>query len=190
MSEASGSTLEWRIERTWSGRPVGDDEAARIRLEAAPAGWTLWVEAPFHDDPPPLGSPGPTPGLWDFEVVELFLSGADEHYLEVELGPRGHHLVLRLEGRRRPVAEGLPLEVEVAIAEGRWSARAHLPEAWAPAGPHRANAYAIHGCGDQRRYLACHPTGGPRPDFHRLEAFEPVTLPAPLPSEGSEATEG
>jgi hypothetical protein len=40
-----------------------------------------------------------------------------------------------------------------------------------PEGPWRFNAYAIHGVGAARRYLAHFPVPGPRPDFHRLECF-------------------
>ena len=39
-----------------------------------------------------------------------------------------------------------------------------------------ANAFAIHGVGPQRRYLACTPVPGPQPDFHRLEVFPAVDL--------------
>ena len=32
-------------------------------------------------------------GLWDYEVVELFLLNSDtEEYLELEFGPHGHYL--------------------------------------------------------------------------------------------------
>ncbi|KAI2795361.1 hypothetical protein BLOT_016842, partial [Blomia tropicalis] len=31
--------------------------------------------------------------LYDYEVVEVFLLGSNEHYLEVELGPRGQYLL-------------------------------------------------------------------------------------------------
>jgi len=33
------------------------------------------------------------------------------------------------------------------------------------------NAYAIHGQGSERRYLAAHAVRGAAPDFHRLECF-------------------
>ncbi len=52
-----------------------------------------------------------------------------------------------------------------------------MPRSWLPPGPHRVNAYAIHGVGAARRYLAWAPSEGEGPDFHRLEAFRPAVLP-------------
>jgi hypothetical protein len=52
-----------------------------------------------------------------------------------------------------------------------------LDRALLPPPPHRINAYAIHGQGTARRYLALHPVLGDEPDFHRLECFREVTIP-------------
>jgi len=136
------------------------------------------VEAPFHDDPAPASDPGPTDRLWEYEVVELFLLGADERYLEIELGPHGHHLGLQLVGRRRVVEQGFPIEFRVERSAARWHGLARLDLAHRPPGLGSANAYAIHGTGAARRYLAAHPVPGPQPDFHRLECFPPLD-PAP-----------
>jgi hypothetical protein len=43
--------------------------------------------------------------------------------------------------------------------------------------PHRLNAFAMHGLGLRRRYLAMEPVPGEAPDFHRLEHFLPWILP-------------
>jgi hypothetical protein len=169
------------VDRTWNGEPARPGEAAVVRLTVAADGLRVAVEAPFHGDPPPPGPAGPCPGLWEHEVVEVFLvsasAGPEPEYTEVELSPHGHHLVLRLLGVRRPVATGLPLAFTVRRAEGRWHGEAELPSAYLPPGPLRGNAYAIHGEGPARRYLAHAPTGGDRPDFHRLEAFVSLALP-------------
>jgi hypothetical protein len=45
-----------------------------------------------------------------------------------------------------------------------------------PPGLGRVNAYAIHGQGANRRYLAAYSVGGTAPDFHRLDRFVPLTL--------------
>ena len=131
------------------------------------------VEAAFHGDAPPPGPPGPAERLWEHEVVELFLLGDGERYLEIELGPHGHHLVLRLEGRRRVVEQGLAIAYEARREGAAWSGRARLPAAWLPPGLARCNAYAIHGTGAARRHLAAFPVPGPEPDFHCLERFGP-----------------
>lgn len=143
-------------------------------MERSEAGLVVRVDAPFHDDPPPAAPPGPTRALWEHEVVELFVAGPDDHYLEIELGPHGHHLVLWLEGVRRPAQERLPLALEVAREGGRWTATARTDaRVPLPAPPWRVNAYAIHGVGAERRYLAHAPVPGSQPDFHRLERFVP-----------------
>jgi hypothetical protein len=146
-------------------------EHTEVRARVEGAWLAVEVEAPFHGDPPPTAPPGATDRLWEHEVVELFLVGADERYLEVELGPHGHHLVLRLRGRRRVEEQGLAIEFAARRSGMRWSGRALVPAAWLPPGLARCNAYAIHGLGAERRHLAAFPVPGPEPDFHRLECF-------------------
>lgn len=167
------AALTLTVDRTWDDQPIGADEQARVELVVEPAGLGIRIDAPFHGDPLPPGLPGPTPGLWNFEVVEIFVLGPDARYTEIEIGPMGHHLVLRLAGRRRPVAEGLPLHVSVGRRGGQWQADAFLAIEHLPPRPWSVNAYAIHGRGAARRYLAAHAVPGPQPDFHRLDAFAP-----------------
>jgi hypothetical protein len=157
--------------------PIGLDERVALVLSRAGGDLLIDVEAPFHDDPMPAGSPGPTDGLWNHEVVELFIVGADARYVEVELSPHGHHLVLQLHGVRTPTASLLPLDYSAVIDGGRWRGRARLDARVIPPGPHAINAFAIHGAGNGRRYLAATAVPGPEPDFHRLHLFPTVVLP-------------
>ena len=138
------------------------------------------VEAPFHGDPAPADPVGPTWRLWDHEVVELFIAGigSPEPYLEVELGPHGHHLVLQLAGRDRTItARLLPLAFEAEIDGDRWSGFARIPREYLPCGAGWANADAIHGPKEARRYLSWAPVPGDAPDFHRIWLFPQVALP-------------
>jgi len=164
----------WTIDRTWSGMPARSDEAVELRFRLTAKALVVDVDAPFHDDPAPAGPPGASPGLWDFEVVELFVLAEPDHYLEIELGPHGHHWVLELRGRRQRVREGLPIQYQARRARGRWTGRATVPRAYLPPKVLRGNGYAIHGLGAERRYLAHFPVPGPAPDFHRLECFGPL----------------
>lgn len=169
------------IDRTWSGEPLAAEERGELLLVLACGQLRIAVDAPFHDDPPPPGPPGPTPGLWEHEVVELFVAGPggdDEvEYLEIELSPHGHHLVLRLRGVRHAIEEGLPLDFRAAIEGGRWRGEALVPRAWLPPPPHRAAAFAIHGTGAARRHLSSVALPGERPDFHQPRSFPPIELP-------------
>jgi hypothetical protein len=179
----TGGTAELRVEHLWDGRAAEPGEVVRLEVEGLtaaegePGGLRLSVDAAFHGDPPPAAPPGPTRRLWEHEVVELFVAGPGEPdrvpYLEVELGPHGHHLVLRLAGVRRVVESGLPLDYQVWIDGLRWSGEARLPAAWLPPRPWRLNAYALHGTAPERRYLAMRPVPGAEPDFHQPERFVP-----------------
>lgn len=164
------------IQATWDGAPVDPAHHLLLTLEPTPNALVFGVDAPFYDDPPPPTPPGPCWALWEYEVVELFILGADERYLEIELAPGGQHLVLQLDGRRQIVNHELPLAYTAEVRGGRWRGQAEIPRALLPAGPHRINGYAIHNVGDDRLYLAWQPVPGPSPDFHRLEYFAPVNL--------------
>ena len=129
------------------------------------------VDAPFHGDPAPPGPPGRRPGLWEFEVVELFLVGSGGRYLELEVGPHGHFLALELEGIRRLSRDDVLPAWECRIAEGRWRGELRIGLDRLPVGVDRWNAFAIHGEGKERRYLAAHPLPGEAPDFHQPERF-------------------
>ena len=91
---------------------------------------TIAVDAPFYNDPKPTDanlshtgnssgdSKGSFMGLWDYEVVEaFFLSSETKQYLEVELGPHGHHLVLFLNGKKNIIKQCLPIKWEVSIGK-------------------------------------------------------------------------
>ncbi len=147
-----------------------------MRLRLSDRDLRIVVSAPFHHDPPPPGEPGPTDRLWEHEVVELFVAGRDDRYTEVELSPWGHHLVLRLQGIRHVVDAQLPLAFRARQCGARWIGAARLDRELFPPPPWRANAYAIHGEGAARRFLAATPLPGEQPDFHQPERFPNLPL--------------
>jgi hypothetical protein len=169
------AAVDLTIASTWDGEPLPLAERVLLRLRLDSDALRIALAAPFHDDPPPPGAPGPTEGLWEHEVVELFVVGAATaggvRYTEIELSPWGHHLVLRLHGVRRTVSGALPLDLRTCRRDGRWLAAARLDGAHLPPQPWLANAFAIHGIGAARRYLAAHSLPGPHPDFHQPHRF-------------------
>lgn len=176
----SGYVLE--IDATWDGQMARPDEAVQLCVEIDGDDLVIDVDAPFHGDPPPAAPPGATDGLWNHEVVELFVaSEVGPKYLEIELGPHGHHLVLQLDGIRTVVARGLAIAFTSRIAGDRWTGQARVPRAWLPPSPHRVNAYAIHGEGEARRYLALAAVPGEKPDFHQPAHFVALSLDPTLP---------
>jgi hypothetical protein len=151
----------------WDGRPA--TPAAELRLSFESSELVVDVNAPWHGDPAPTTPVGACPRLWEHEVVELFLAGQGDRYLEVELSPSGHYLVLSLEGERRVVWGEVPLLYRTQILGQRWTGRARIPMSWLPPGLSALNAHAIAGTGAERRYWSFRPCSGAVPDFHRLE---------------------
>ncbi|ETW97340.1 MAG: hypothetical protein ETSY1_23040 [Candidatus Entotheonella factor] len=168
--------VKLHIRQTWDGRSIHPDEEAWLDISAHQRDLVICVDAPFHGDPPPAPPPGSTDALWTYEVIELFLLGHCSHYMEIELGPHGHYLVLQLEGVRHITRAHLPMAYNTERQGARWRGHARLPLACLPPGADRANAYAIRGTGDQRQYFAAFPVPGEKPDFHRLDAFGPFEL--------------
>lgn len=158
------------VARSWSGELL-ESTVARVELRKDPAGISVEIDASFAHDPAPTSPPGRCWKLWEHEVVELFLLGDQERYLELELGPHQHWLALELKGPRQIVDESLELEVSFWRDDLRWGAGLHIPQALLPPGVRRVNAYAISGRGSTRRHNAWAPVPGPAPDFHRLECF-------------------
>ena len=123
------------------------------------------------------------------QVLELFITGAPVHssgveklpYLEIEWGPAGHFLALKLLGARG-LHDEMPhadLQYQCTCSGGIWRGTLEIPSRYIPPGPHTYNFYWIHGVGAERRYLSAVPVSGSQPDFHRLEFF--AQLPVPLP---------
>ncbi|MCO4748130.1 MAG: hypothetical protein KC912_25270 [Proteobacteria bacterium] len=164
------------IDKTWDGHAIPRAEQASVRLYLRPDALIVEVSAPFHRDPKPSAPVGPTWKLWEHEVVELFLVGENDRYTEIELGPHGHHLVLRLEGERNIVEQQLPIGFATRIDGTRWTGVARIPLAHLPARPWRGNAFAIHGVGGQRRYLVATALGTAQPDFHCISGFEALSV--------------
>lgn len=160
------------IATDWRGEPAAEGGSVTLRDDGD---LVLSVDAPFHDDPAPDGAPGVTEGLWNHEVVEVFIAGP-AGYVEIELGPHGHQLVLVLTGVREATDQRPELVFDASIAGDRWTGEARVPRALLPEGPHRLNAFAIFGA-SQRTYLAWSPLPGPQPDFHQPDRFPVVSLP-------------
>jgi hypothetical protein len=165
-----------RIDRTWDGEPIARDERGTIGLLRETTALHVTVDAPYMGDPAPPGPPGPTDRLWEHEVAELFILGVGQRYLEIEMGPHGHHLVLTFAGRRTLLEQRLPLDYSARIEGGRFRATARIAPDLLPPAASRVNAYLVHGVGAARRYLAAFPVPGTHPDFHRLDRFGPLVL--------------
>jgi hypothetical protein len=164
--------VEQTIAYTWDGIRIEPDETVRVTLESLHTGdLQMVVDAPFYGDPPPRLPPGPCWELWNHEVVEAFLVGADGFYLEIELGPHGHHILLHLDRPRNILEHSFPIVYQATIVGDRWQGIARIPAKLIPQDVVRANFFTIHGMEPERRYLAYAPLPGPKPDFHQPGRF-------------------
>lgn len=185
---ATLNDMSYTINKLWDNRTVADSDNVHLHFEYVDnterEGQDLHIKvrAPFYDDPHinatvPVGS---MDKLWEYEVVEVFLLGSDEHYLEIEFGPRGQYLLLQLHGYRNVVKSPLYIDNYSAKIDGKaWSGSYVIPSKYIPANLSKFNAYAIHGSNDARQYLALFPTPFGKytdPDFHRLEYFQEFEL--------------
>jgi len=166
--------VELTIARTWDGNPIPLEEQVSIGLEPIVEGLEIKVVAPFAGDIRPPGDVGAFWGLWEYEVVEVFILGEGCAYTEIELGPHGHHLVLQLEGVRQVVRRELPMDYTTQIEGQRWTGVARLDWRYLPPPPHHLNAYAIRGVGAKRAYHAFSAVHGATPDFHQLGRFQDI----------------
>jgi hypothetical protein len=163
--------LELPVERSWNGRDELPALAGALRLTRTRG--FLVVEACFprrEGARIPDRAPGSRVGdLYTYDVAECFLAGDDGRYLEIEIGPGGHFLVLSFESRRRRSEEHETLALDVCDAGDAWHWRQSLrvPEALLPARLRALNAFAIFG----ELHLAYAPLPGEAPDFHQPAAF-------------------
>ncbi len=171
------------IASTWDGHDIDPGEQAQIVLHWDQDSLYIQVDAPFHNDPSPPGPARSTDRLWDFEVVETFIANALEatrplhaeiRYTEIELSPHGHFLILKMNGIRHPVETVVEVDYRATIDGNRWQGKLSLPRHDLPDPPYVANAYAIHGTGDARTYLAATPVPGDQADFHQPHLFLPL----------------
>jgi hypothetical protein len=176
IPEAPGA-LALAVATRWDGAPLPGLRAA-VRLSATRDG--LWVEAGMaHARAPrvPDARRGTrVANLWEYDVVECFVAGADGRYFELELGAGGHYLALAFDAPRRRRAEFVHelLAVDWERGAESWHARCRVPRAWLPEPIARANAFAIA----DGEFAVHAPVGGERPDFHRPHAFPEVRVPS------------
>jgi hypothetical protein len=173
------ATLRLGIDRHWHGAASLDPrQRGELRLCTREDGLVLVAELP-HQEPariPAAPAGSRVADLWEYDVVECFLVGADGRYVEVELGAGGHFLVLEFSAPRRLADEHAALEPGLTFepAAGGWRATLVLPWSLVPRELCALDAFAIAG----GAFLAHHPLPGDAPDFHQPARFPRARLAA------------
>lgn len=115
FSSRASLTSLGAISQAWGGGVLSVSERGyRIETYIDGEHLNIAIAAPFFNDPLPPTPPGSTEGLWNFEVVEVFVARDDDDpnaspYLELEFGPHGHYLALTFSARRQQTGEGYTL---------------------------------------------------------------------------------
>lgn len=159
------------VDRTWDGEVLSPSARTTVTLGVKDDALHVVFDAPFFRDPPPDAPVGWTDRLWEHEVAELFVA-ADDAYLELEVGPFGHHWLASFEGpRRRSPATPLARSVRVHRRGSRWTGAVELPLSALPAEPRAILAAAIAGPPTARRHFISGALPGATPDFHQPAHF-------------------
>jgi len=184
--------LNFTIQNTWNDLP-SNNTAYNFTLqwfvEQGNCGVRCTFDAPFFNDPKsPNASAGYVPGLWDYEVTELFFANKQLEYVEIELEPHNHYMVYLLDGYRNPFNQGekLQLKMNSTLTNNTWHCTVDIPLAFFPPNVHSFNAYAIHGSCDARLYQAMAPVDGngvyTKPDFHLLQLYKKIDISQIIPA--------
>ena len=172
--------MQARLDRTWNGEALAEADVGNVALSSAgerlALSWDIPLAAPGRAPDTPAGF---TDGLWEHDVVELFLADASEseRYFELEIGPRGHWLALTFDGVRARSAElrDLRLDLMQDMTDGRWCGRATFPSTDLAdsigRGPFKILFAACLGHGETRRLRCSPPLPGEMADFHQPERW-------------------
>ena len=179
--------MQLDLSRSWNGEAAPPGLGGRARLAVDSGLLVLTWDLALPTEPRVPSVPvGYVDGLWEHDVIELFVAGgSDRHrYLELEFGFAGHRLALAFDGPRNRVADLREVAPEVIseVRRGRWRGRAALPvavvEKHAGRRPWHGLTCAVTGPRKNRVHLCWPRLPGERPDFHQPQAWAPM-LPRP-----------
>lgn len=170
--------LHLHIEKNWDGSPCADDRLwADVFLAQTKEGLFIRAQAPMlHEQKvpeTPMGSR--VEGLWEFDVVELFLVGPGHQYLEIELGAGGHFLVLGFDSIRHrsdSFESFTPILRYEKTGEKIWMSSLTIPWKMVPENLRALNTFAIMA----GQFLAYSSVSGEQPNFHQPDRYPSASL--------------
>lgn len=115
-------------------------------------------------------------GLWNFDVVEVFVTGHHGHlpYLEIQISPLGQTFALVIDEPRKIFAypKDLKFNSSSKVEGNTWTAHLDVSLKSIPGmvGMAKGNLHACLGLAPEREYFGLHISD--RIDFHRPEFFQ------------------
>jgi hypothetical protein len=165
--------FQLRLTEDWFRKPLS--QPILIELKCQGEKISFCISAPYYFNIPPDCPPGPTWRLWEYEVVEIFLVFEAQKYLEIEVNPHGHYLILALDGIRKIKSAFIPAQIKARIDLSKQSyqieGQLHSP---LPLDQLKAlNAYAIYQEKHHRVYASYHAIAleNEAPNFHLIDRF-------------------
>jgi hypothetical protein len=161
----------FEVTKLYNGQPCPDaNYYTQVTVERRADGLFITAQTPvFPKRHEPNTPPGRLDGLWDYDVSEIFFVGDDGKYLEVELGTRGHYLVLAFDDIRQRSNDfaDADFQHEYQADEHGATSSILIPNSALPANIVKANAFLIAG----GYFMAYSPLPGDEPDFHQPKNF-------------------
>lgn len=170
--------LHLHIDKNWDGSPCPDDRLwARVSMSQTKDGLLIRVEAPMiHEQKIPEAPMGTrVEGLWEYDVVEVFLVGPGHRYLEIECGAGGHFLVLGFDSIRHrsdSYESFAPILRFEKTGKRVWKSSLIIPWKMVPENLRALNAFAIMA----GQFLAYSPVSGTQPDYHQPDSYPSASL--------------
>lgn len=189
-----GSSFHFTQFRAWNESQLIQSTLPHLRGQSASVSIQLGQEgqlhievtAPFLNNPAPQAQKGRLWGLWNYEVLEVFIAGANGQYIELEFGPHQHHLALSFTGVRQLQDENLKLQYLTyslpdlsETKEGSWRASCQIPASSLPPSLSaikqelvlKLNAFWCFTAHQQRYFCSAYPLPGAQADFHQPQSF-------------------
>ncbi|MBI2475028.1 hypothetical protein HYV69_01240 [Candidatus Uhrbacteria bacterium] len=163
-----------RVDHLWNGEVCQNDRVfADIEISEHQNGFNVKVESPvLHDQKIPIeaATGSRVEGLWNYDVVELFLVGPGHRYLEIELGAGGHFLILGFDRIRHCSNEYKnfqPILSHKKTLGKTWVSELMIPWKIVPENLRALNVFMIA----SGQFLSYSPLPGDKPDFHQPDFY-------------------
>jgi hypothetical protein len=187
--------IEVEINHVWGQSNRLDKPLARCFLRWTTQGLCFDIQACYFQSDPPTAPIGPLWKLWEWEVVELFIVGQEQHYLELEFSPHGHYLVLKLHTIRNIIQSLISLEYQSSLfpssqfyyssinhhfmKKSQWYGQAIIPFNLLPPPyintteeyDYHINMFMCYQHNNKKQYAFAYPLEGKQPNFHQIQKY-------------------